>query len=461
MWSADDSFREADDSGTCSDALATSSTELQHLESNARYYARIYPTRFASAKGALVRDVHGREYVDFFAGAGALNYGHNHPDMIGATIRYLRRGGILHSLDMDTEARAEFMAKFERTVLQPRGLEYRMQLTGPTGANCVEAALKLARKLTRRTTVVAFTGAFHGVSLGALAISASAEKRRAFQDTLQHVVRMPYEGYFGQSACVDAEADWLERLLCGSGSGIEPPAAFILETVQAEGGLNVASRRWAQRVAALARALGALLIVDEIQTGCGRVEHFFGFEALGLRPDLICLSKSLSGLGTPCAALLMRPSLDVWEPGEHNGTFRGNNLAFVGGSVALDLWRSQTFLSRVQATQTGLSQRLSALAGTLGNAVCELRGRGRLLGLAFREPEHARATRDACFQRGLLIETCGSRDEVCKIAPPLNIRPDHLTRGLDILEECAARVVTDRTGAGSKTKPPSNQRTVP
>ena len=423
--------------------------DVEALESNVRYYSRAFPTRMRSAQGALICDVEGRELVDFFAGAGALNYGHNHPEMKARVISYLQGNGILHSLDMDTEARAEFLSAFHDTVLRPRQLPYRVQFTGPTGTNCVEAALKLARKVTGRHTIAAFTRAFHGVSLGALAATASAEKRQAIAGSLHDVVRLPFDGYLGGG---EAELQWLERMLCGRGAGIEKPAAFIFECVQGEGGLNVASPRWAQRVCELARALGALVIVDEVQTGCGRAGDFFAFEALGIVPDMVCLSKSISGMGIPLAVLLLRPEIDAWAPGEHNGTFRGINLAFVSGRVALDLWRDPAFVALVEQNRVTLRARLAALAAEAGG--CAVRGRGTLLGLAFSDPAVALAVQREAFAGGLLMENCGPDDEVCKAMPPLNISPDCLHRGLTILEAAVRTVLGAKRSAVALTAQP-------
>ncbi len=410
------------------------------IESEVRYYSRIFPARIRSAEGAILRDVEGREWVDFFAGAGALNYGHNHPQMKARVIAYLEGNGIVHSLDMDTEARAEFMHALAETVLAPRRLPYRVQFTGPTGTNCIEAALKLARKVTGRRTIAAFTGAFHGVTHGSLAATASAGPRRALGGALHDVVRLPFEGFLGGG---DAELRWIEAMLCGRGAGIDRPAAFIFECVQGEGGLHVASAAWAQRVCELARALGSLVIVDEVQTGCGRTGDFFAFEALGIEPDLVCVSKSLSGMGVPLAVLLLRPEHDAWEPGEHSGTFRGVNLAFVSGSTALALWRTPEFTALVEQNRAALGERLAAIAAAAGAGTCAVRGRGMMLGLAFRDPDLAVAVRRDAFSRGLVLENCGPDDEVCKVTPPLNIEPDVLERGLAILERSIERSIRE------------------
>jgi diaminobutyrate-2-oxoglutarate transaminase len=320
--------------------------EFNSHESNVRYYCRRMPRVFARARNALVWDEDGREFIDFLSACGSLNYGHNHPRLKSRLLEYLAKDGIVNSLDLHTQAKENFIRTFRRVVLEPHGLDYRLQFTGPTGTNAVEAALKLARKATGRRTVAAFTNGFHGVSLGALAATGNAAARKAASGLLDGVVRLPFEGYRGAGI---AELDRFEAMVIDPSGGIEPPAAFIVETVQGEGGLNVASAQWMRRLAALAEKLGALLIVDDIQAGCGRTGRFFSFERAGIVPDIVCLSKSLSGIGLPMALLLLRPDRDVWNPGEHNGTFRGNNLAFVAAAEALELWTDPSFTEPLAA----------------------------------------------------------------------------------------------------------------
>lgn len=429
---------------TSSSMPVVSSTNRTDLESKVRYYSRIFPTRFRSARGALVNDTHGREYVDFFAGAGALNYGHNHPDLVSRVVEYISSNGIVHSLDMDTEARAEWCEAFHSVILGPRNLDYLIQFTGPTGTNAIEAALKLARKVTGRSNVVAFTRAFHGMSLGSLAATAAAGPRSAFSASLNHVIRMPYDGFLDGG---ESEVRWLERMLQGAGCGIEAPAAFIFECVQGEGGLNVASVQWAHRVCEIARQLGALVIVDEVQTGCGRTGDFFGFERLGIVPDVVCMAKSLSGIGVPMGVVLLRPELDAWSPGEHSGTFRGINLAFVAGSEALNFWRSPAFQQQIESNAARLADGLAVIARDSGRGECTVRGRGMLVGLAFEGAAIAHAARAHAFEHGLLLENCGPDDEVCKAMPPVNISEEVLDRGLEILDG-AIRLAMDERRPG-------------
>jgi diaminobutyrate-2-oxoglutarate transaminase len=412
---------------------------FERLESNVRSYCRDYPATFHRAEGASVFDVNGREYIDFLSGAGALNYGHNHPALIGAVLEYVKAQGVIHSLDMYTQAKAEFLLAFERVVLGPRGLSYKVQFTGPTGTNAVEAALKLARKVTGRSAVVAFTNAYHGVSLGSLATTASRAKRAAAGVQLDRVIRLPYDGFAEEAG----RLHYVETMLRAPGSGIDPPAALILETVQGEGGLNVASNQWLQGVARIARQIGALLIVDEIQTGCGRVGGFFDFERAGIQPDIVCVSKSLSGLGLPLSILLIAPEHDRWSPGEHNGTFRGNNLAFVGARAALGLWESHGFAGIAQKSMVRLDEGLRKIARHSRHENLLFVGRGMLRGIEVRSASLARMIRQEAFALGLIVEICGPGESVLKLMPPLNIPEDVLESGLGILAEALARVVPE------------------
>jgi hypothetical protein len=240
--------------------------------------------------------------------------------------------------------------------LRARGLQYKLQCVGPTGTNAVEAALKLARKVTGRSNVVAFTNAYHGCTLGALATTGNRNYRNASQGELGHVYRAVYDGYHDG---VDG-AGLLQRMFDDPSSGFDNVAAIILECVQGEGGFNVATPQWAQKIAAVARAHGTLLILDEIQTGCGRTGDFFAFESLGIQPDIVTMAKSLSGFGLPLAMVMMRPELDAWEPGEHTGTFRGNAPAFVTGTVALEkFWTDAQLMTRVRAFERRITEELS------------------------------------------------------------------------------------------------------
>jgi diaminobutyrate-2-oxoglutarate transaminase len=404
------------------------------LESEVRSYCRLFPTVFERAVGSRLFDEPGRSFIDFFSGAGTLNYGHNNPVLKEHLIDYLRRDGITHSLDMATKAKRDLLDRFQRLILEPRGLRYKVQFPGPTGTNAVEAALKLARKVTGRSHVLYFHNAYHGMTLGALAVTGSASKRRGAGVPLLHTTPVPFEGDLGELDTIEH----LRGLLENPSSGVDLPAAVIVETIQAEGGVRAASLDWLQRLAQLLRRHGILLIVDEVQVGCGRTGTFFSFEPAGLAPDIVCLSKSISGFGLPMALVLIRPDLDIWAPGEHNGTFRGNNLAFVTGSAALDYWQDDSFSREILRKAGLVRERLEKMAADHPGLCGPVRGRGLIQGLHLRPDGLGAEAAGAAFQRGLVIEPVGPNDEVLKILPPLVIEESELRQGLDILEEALA-----------------------
>lgn len=421
----------------------TDDTVFTRLESEVRSYCRTFPARFERARGAVLHASDGRPYIDFLSGCSSLNYGHNDPDLKAALVQYLMEDGIAHGLDLYTEAKAAFLEEFERTILKPRGLDYRLQFPGPTGANAVEAALKIARKVTGRHNVIAFTNGFHGVTLGALATTGSGYNRRGAGLALSGVTRMPYDGYLG--AQVDT-ADLLDSMLDDPSSGIDAPAAVIVETVQGEGGLNVASAKWLRRIADAARRHGALLIIDDIQAGCGRTGRFFSFEGTGVVPDIVTMAKSLSGFGLPLALTLIGPEFDRWGPGEHNGTFRGNCHAFVTGRAALEkFWRTDAFEREIARKAEMLSRRLHDIAAS--RAGIAVKGCGMILGLDVASGKVAQGIIAHCFANGLVIESSGNRDQVVKVLAPLTIADAEFMSGLDILEQAVGAAVPLRSVA--------------
>lgn len=400
-------------------------------ESDVRSYCRKFSSVYVSASSATIVDEDGRQYIDFLSGAGALNYGHNPEPIKQAVVRYLGDNGILHALDLHTTAKRDFLNAFHQTVLRPRGLDYKLAFPGPTGTNAVELALKFARQFTKRETIVAFTNAYHGVSLGSLALTGNRSKRAAAGICLPGVARLPYDSYMGDG--FDTAA-LFERLLDDEGSGIDTPAAVIIETVQAEGGLSSCSPQWLRRICEAARRHGVVIVVDDIQVGCGRTGTFFSFEGTGVEPDIVCLSKSLSGIGQPFSLVLLKPELDCLPPGAHNGTFRGNNLAFVGARAALRYWSDPLFQRCLQHLCNTLRSRLDAIARRFPELHARVVGRGAILGLTWPDATMAERVSAAAFERGLIIETCGARDQVLKLLPPLTIRDDELDSGLDKLQ---------------------------
>jgi len=414
---------------------------FERLESEVRSYCRSFPTVFETAEGSWLTDTQGRKFLDFFAGAGALNYGHNPPSLREPLVDYLLRGGVLHGLDMATGAKGAFLETFESVIFCPRGLDYKVQFPGPTGTNAVEAALKIARKVTGRSTVISFTNGYHGMTLGSLAVTGNRASRAGAGVPLSHAVPFPFDGYFGPE--VDT-LSYLEAYLDDVSSGVDLPAAVILETVQAEGGVRPASFEWLRRLSRLLADRNVLLIVDDIQVGCGRTGPFFSFEPAGIVPDVVCLSKSISGYGLPMSLVLMRLELDQWRPGEHNGTFRGNNAAFVTATAALSFWRDDA-ISRGVDHRAGIVRRcLEEIAAAHPQVCKEARGRGLIQGLVFEPAELAVKVSREAFQRGLIIEVSGPQDEVLKFLPSLVIDEEDLKKGLGIVTECVEAVVAPR-----------------
>ncbi|MFZ7092917.1 diaminobutyrate--2-oxoglutarate transaminase [Primorskyibacter sp. 2E233] len=408
--------------------MTTDLTIYDRRESEARSYCRSFPTSFDRAKGSELWDSDGNRYIDFLAGCSSLNYGHNDPDMQAALIKHIQGDGITHALDMHTEAKTAFLTAFEEIILKPRDMDHKVMMTGPTGTNAVEAAIKLARKVTGRRNVIAFTNAFHGMTMGALSLTGNAGKRAGAGTDLDGVTHMPFEGSLGDIDTLEV----IETMLGNPSSGIDAPAAFIFEPVQGEGGLNAASDAWMQGIAKLAKKHGALLIADDIQAGCGRTGTFFSFEASGIKPDLIPLAKSFSGMGLPFAALLVKPELDIWKPAEHNGTFRGNTHAFVTARVALEkFWKTDDFQQKLTEKSVQLTSGLQAVADMVPGAA--LKGRGLMQGVDVGSGSLAAEICARCFDKGLVIETSGAHDEVVKVLAPLTTSSALLREGLVIL----------------------------
>ncbi len=413
---------------------------FDRMESQVRGYIRSFPVLFTYAKGSLLRDESGKEYIDFFSGAGTLNYGHNNELFKSKLIEYVESDGVVHGLDMATSAKKTLLEAVDQHLLKPRNWNYTLQFTGPTGTNAVEAALKLARQVTGRQNVISFTHGFHGVSCGALAATANKKFRDAAGIQLQNTTFMPYDGYLGPD--VDT-ISYLEKLLEDPSSGLDKPAAVIVETIQGEGGVNVATTRWLKALQQLCKTHGMLMIVDDIQVGCGRTGTFFSFEKAGIQPDIITLSKSLSGYGLPMSLVLLKPELDIWKPSAHNGTFRGNNLAFVTATAALDsYWSDAEFSKSIQSKEALVRDWLENIVHSYPGSGLSVRGRGLIQGLVSPAgSDIASQIAGRAFDKGLIIETSGAQDEVLKLLPALTIETEQLKKGLHILEQSVAEVM--------------------
>ncbi|GHF73912.1 diaminobutyrate-2-oxoglutarate transaminase [Amycolatopsis bartoniae] len=412
---------------------------FEKLESEVRSYSRGWPVVFDRAVGSRLYAEDGTPYLDFFAGAGALNYGHNNPVLKQALLDYIARDGVTHALDMFTVAKRDLLETFQQNILQPRELDYKLIFPGPGGANAVEAALKLARKVTGKESVINFTNAFHGMTLGALSVTGNSMKRSGAGIPLVHATPMPYDHYFD-----GAYPDFLyfERLLDDSGSGLNEPAAVIVETVQGEGGINAASLEWLRGLSDLCQRHNILLIVDDVQMGCGRTGPFFSFEDAGIKPDMVCLSKSIGGYGLPMALTLIKPELDVWEPGEHNGTFRGISPAFVTAAEALrTYWADDELEKSTRAKGERIGAALQGIVEAYPEANLTAKGRGLARGLEFENGETAGKVCAAAFERGLLMETSGPDGEVAKMLPPLTLTDAEVGEGLEIIDASVKAVL--------------------
>ena len=416
---------------------------FETYESQVRGYVRSFPTVFESSKGSYLTDTMGTKFLDFFAGAGTLNYGHNNDRISNALIEYIQADGVLHGLDMATKAKRAFLEKFVGTILEPRNLPYKIQFTGPTGTNCIESALKLARTIKGRSNVVAFTNAYHGLTAGALAVTGNTFYRDEAHISRSNVSFMPFDSYMGPD--VDSLA-YFRKMLADGSSGLDSPAAVIVETIQAEGGINVASPEWLRGLADLCREFDILLIVDDIQVGNGRTGDFFSFEEAGIVPDMVALSKAIGG-GLPMSILLMRPELDQWKPGEHTGTFRGNNLAFVACTEALSFWDNDNLSSAIKHKGKIMEDRLRAIAEKYPELNASVRGRGMIWGLEIPEKGFAGKVSSTCFTKNLIIELAGADNQVVKFLPPLVIDEESLLQGLDIVEEVIVELLEEKKRA--------------
>ena len=419
--------------------MAQESTIYERRESGARSYCRSFTATFNTASGSELFTEDGTRYIDFLAGCSSLNYGHNDPDMKQALVDHIAGDGIAHGLDLHTDAKGGFLNAFSKYILEPRGMDHRVMFTGPTGANAVEAAMKTARKVTGRTNIIAFTNGFHGVTMGALAATGNGYHRGGAGMDKSGVTRLPFDGY---ADGVDSAA-LLDQMLSDPSGGIDAPAAIMFETVQGEGGLNAASAEWVRKMQEIAHKHGALLIIDDIQAGCGRTGTFFSFEGMGVQSDIVTMAKSISGFGLPMALMLVRPEHDVFGPAEHNGTFRGNTHAFVTAKVAIEkFWANGSFEQELATKSVIITTGLKDVADLVPGAY--LKGRGLMQGVDVGSGDLAARICARAYQMGLVIETSGPRDEVVKILAPLTTPAEVFREGFNILIQATRDVMGEK-----------------
>lgn len=401
---------------------------FEAYESKVRSYCRSFPAVFTKAKGSIITDANGKEYIDFFNGAGAVNYGHNNDYIKEKLIAYLQSDGIIHSLDMMTEPKAAFLQYLEEKVLKPRGLDYKIMFPGPTGTNGIEAALKLARKVKKRSQIWALMGCFHGMTLGALALTSDAGSRGGAGINLENVTHIPAPYMFPELDTIK----YMETLLTDDHSGVEKPAAIVIETVQAEGGVHVFSVEWLQAVQELCHKYDILLVVDDIQVGCARTGTFFSFERANIVPDILVVSKSIGGYGMPFALTMFKPELDIWSPGEHNGTFRGNQLSMVAAKAGLEYMLENQIEAEVKRKEAIVRDYMEQNVKREG---VQIRGIGLIWGVEVSDGRTALKIADACFAQGMIIERAGRDNNVVKLMPALTIPDELLIKGMEILKQ--------------------------
>ncbi len=408
---------------------------FEELESNVRYYCRRWPAVFSSASGSTITDENGVEYLDFFAGAGALSYGHNNPVLVEVAIEHFRAGKLLHSLDTFTVEKRRFLEAMQRYVLEPRQLDMVIQTVGPTGATAVEAALQLAQRITGNRAVVGFEGGYHGMTYRAASISASMAGR-ATSAHLKDFVALPYV-----ANVTDEDVQLLKDTLRSTVDG-QKIGAVIIEPTQGEGGARPFDPAYLRCIREECSEIGILVIADEVQAGVGRTGPFFSFEGSSLDPDIVCLSKSISGLGLPMAINLVRRDLDTWAPGEFSGTFRGNNLAFATSAAMLETYWADSELEK-GTEQRGLIVRnsLQHIADEFGHGRFVVRGNGLLCGLDVGSTQVAETIAQGAFERQLIVETCGAGDTTVKLLTPIVIDENELLDGLERLNDAVAHAV--------------------
>lgn len=418
-----------------------------YRESGARVYPRHLPFAVADARGSYIRDLDGNVFIDFLAGAGVLSFGHNHPELVEAATRQM--SVFTHGLDMPSPAKDAFTEAQLSMLPEQMRENMKIHFCGPTGANAVDAAIKLAKTATGRGDVVAFRGGFHGTTHATTALTGNLSSKGAVTNGMPGVHFFPYP-CGGVPDDVDP-ATWdatcaalLEEALTDPNGGIPTPAAVIMEMVQGEGGVNLATLRFAQRVRRLTRRLGIPLIVDEVQTGCGRTGTWFAFEQYDIEPDIIVASKALSGIGLPIAIIMYQHDLDIWSPGAHTGTFRGNQPAFAAGAKAVEMARRDDLLGNVRARGEQVAQALAPL--TTHRGVREVRGKGLMWGVELDAPgdgrtagQLAREVQARALRAGLILELGGRGGRVVRILPPLNVTAEVMDIALAIL----ARAIKD------------------
>lgn len=418
----------------------------KEVDSRAVYYPTVIPTAWEAGRGATIRDVDGNTYIDFVAGISVLNVGHSNPQVVEAVKRQLDK--LTHALDIPT---AERIALIEKLVqIAPEGLKGNSKVLfgGPTGSDAVEGALKLAKFNTKHHTFLAFHGAYHGMTSGALSVTSKKAFKTGFLPVLPDIHFAPYaycyRCAFGKEypECKMQCVRYVEYLFSDPESGFTDPAAIIVEPIQGEGGFIVPPDGYLKELRRICDENSILLIVDEIQTGFGRTGKMFACEYDGVTPDIMTIAKAVGGIGLPLSGCVIRRELDTWEPGGHLGTFRGNVLACVAGLAAINFTLERRLVERSAREGAHMLRRLKDLQQET-KTIGDVRGKGMMVAAEFVEDkqtkkpaiELVKKVQARCLERGVLVWKAGHWPNVIRFLPPLVITHEHVDKGLDIFSE--------------------------
>jgi diaminobutyrate-2-oxoglutarate transaminase len=422
-------------------------------ETSALSYPRNLPIAVSRARGCFIEDVDGNVFIDFLAGAGVISLGHSHPELVATAKRQLDI--FIHGLDLPTTVKDEFVSA--QLQMLPKGMRDRMriQFCNPTGANAVDAALKLCKTATGRGDVIVFQGAFHGSSTAALSMTGWVGQKERIANPMPGVHFFPYSYCtrcpinLDQDTCATNCVAVLENQLRDPHGGIAKPAAVVLEMIQGEGGVIPARRDFVARLRAITQELDIPLVADEVQTGCGRTGTWFAFEQYDIEPDIVVASKALSGIGLPIAVILYDERLDVWKPGAHSGTFRGNQLAFATGVEAIRIIERDNVLENVTIRGEQAKHALTELRERYDH-VLDVRGTGLMWGIELADPmtrrprgDLARAVQRHCLEHGLILEVGGRADSVVRLLPPLVVTGEMLDTAIGIINDALAATTQD------------------
>ena len=427
-------------------------------ESSARNYPRKFPIALKSAKGSWVEDVDGKRYLDFLNGAGTLALGHNDDEVNDALVDLIRSGAPLHTLDVSTPMKDEFVNTLLSIIPEELASRAKVQFCSPSGTDATDAAIKLCKTATGRGTVISFSGGYHGMGQGPMALTGNLKAKNHVANIMPGVQFMPYPysyrcpmgigGEAGTRACIN----YFERLLKDPESGVTRPAAVILEAIQGEGGVVPAPAEFLQAVRRITKELGIPLICDEIQCGMGRTGRIFGFEHAGIVPDVILISKAVGG-SQPMSVIVYDKDLDTWGPGAHAGTFRGNQLAMAAGTVVMKRVKSPGFLDEVTRKGEAMMERMLKLQKEV-SIIGDVRGKGLMIGVEFIDPygpkdlmgvpvpggDVAALVQKRCFENGLIMERGGRDGSVMRCLCALNIPDADMDAALTIFENVVREI---------------------